>query len=92
LPEAVRKFWILILVQKPASYKQERKGKDKRKWILELSQGQREIGGRPVLSSLAPTGEVLYPLCIVYVWCTNLSMCQFMSVFVSLSELFYVLY
>jgi hypothetical protein len=71
LPETVRKFWILILVWQAASYKQERKGKDRRKWILELSQGQREIGGRPVLFSLAPTGGVLYPLSIVYGWCTN---------------------
>ena len=71
LARAVRKFWVLILVQKPASYKQEKKGGDKRKWILELSQGQREIGGRPVLFSLAPTGEALYPLSIVYGWCTN---------------------
>ena len=71
LARAVRKFWILILVWQAASYKQERKGKDRRKWILELSQGQREIGGRPVLFSLAPTGEALYPLSIVYGWCTN---------------------
>ena len=71
LARAVRKFWILILVWQAASYKQERKGRDRGKWILELSQGQREIGGRPVLFSLAPTGEVLYPLSIVYVWCTN---------------------
>ena len=69
--QKLRKFWVLILVQKPASYKQEKKGRDKRKWILELSQGQREIGGRPVLFSLAPTGEALYPLSIVYGWCTN---------------------
>ena len=41
------------------------------KWILKLSQGQREIGGCPVLFSLAPTGGVLYPLSIVYGWCTN---------------------
>ena len=61
LARAVRKFWVLILVQKPASYKQEKKGRDKRKWILEFSQGQREIGGRPVSFSLAPTGEILYP-------------------------------
>ena len=71
LARAVRKFWILILVWQAASYKQERKGRDRGKWILELSQGQREIGGRPVLFSLAPTGEALYPLSIVYVWCTN---------------------
>ena len=91
LARAVRKFWILILVWQAASYKQERKGRDRGKWILELSQGQREIGGRPVLFSLAPTGEALYPLYIVYVWCTK--SCQFMYVFcfvvwmiVSLSE------
>ena len=28
------------------------------KWILKLSQGQRVIGGRPVLFPLARTGEV----------------------------------
>ena len=71
MPETVRKFWILILVWQATSYKQERKGRNKGKWILEFSQGQREIGGRPVLFSLAPTGEALYPLSIVYVWCTN---------------------
>ena len=85
LARAVRKFWVLILVQKPASYKQEKKGRDKRKWILEFSQGQREIGGRPVSFSLAPTGEILYPLYVLSnVWCTNhVNSC--MS-FVSLSE------
>ena len=72
LARAIRKFWVLILVQKPASYKQEKKGRDKRKWILEFSQGQREIGGRPVSFSLAPTGEILYPLYVLSnVRCTN---------------------
>ena len=66
--QKLRKFWILILVWQATSYKQERKERNKRKWILELSQGQREIGRRPVLFSLAPTGEALYPLSIVYVW------------------------
>ena len=91
LARAVRKFWILILVwQATSSYKQERKGRNKGKWILELSQGQREIGGRPVLFSLAPTGEALYPLSIV---CLVHQSHQFMYVFclvvwmiVSLSE------
>ena len=64
LARAVRKFWILILIWQPVSYKQEKKGRDKRKWILEFSQGQREIGGRPVSFSLAPTGEIL--CCLIF--------------------------
>ena len=95
LARAVRKFWILILVWQAASYKQERKGRDRGKWILELSQGQREIGGRPVLFSLAPTGGILYPLYVLSnVWCTNhvnSFFCFVVWMIVSLSEwLFYV--
>ena len=79
LARAVRKFWILILVWQATSYKQERKGRNKGKWILELSQGQREIGGRPVLFSLAPTGEALYPLSIVWlVHQSRVNSCMFL--------------
>ena len=72
LARAVRKFWILILVWQATPYKQRKKGKDRGKWILIFFQGQREIGGRPVLFSLAPTGGILYPLYVLSNgWCTN---------------------
>ena len=76
----------------------EREIKREGKWISELSQGQREVWRHPVFS-LAPQETPLVlvtssslPSLYCCVCCTNLSTCQFMYVFVSLSEwlLFYV--
>ena len=78
------------LLKNSRSYKLKRKGRDRGKWILKLSQGQREIGGRPVLFSLAPTGEALYPLSIVYGWCTNHASIHVCFLFRCLNDCFVV--